>query len=87
MRGFRDNEVFLPTENDVIVISPLGALPAIFHDVFLKRDHDFVIVFHGNFYLGSMASVITRFNCKADNYDVIVISPLGGAFDNFYDGF
>jgi len=32
MHGFRDNEVLLPTGNDVIVISPLGGVSQGFVD-------------------------------------------------------
>jgi len=32
MHGFRDNEVLLPTGNDVIVITPLGAFHTGFVD-------------------------------------------------------
>jgi len=34
MNGFRDNEVLLHAGYDIIVISPPGALRAIFHDGF-----------------------------------------------------
>jgi len=49
MHGFRDNEVLFQSVYDVIVISPLGALQAIFHDGFWKSDHDFLLVVNGNF--------------------------------------
>jgi len=49
MHGFRDNEVLLEAGYDIIVISPLGKLYAIFHDGFWKSDHDFLLVISGNF--------------------------------------
>jgi len=43
-----------------------GELYAISHDGFWKSDHDFLIAFHSDFYLGCMVSEITRFSCKPD---------------------
>jgi len=48
MHGFRDNEVLLQAGYDIMVISPLGALQAIFHNGFWKSDHDFLIAFYTN---------------------------------------
>jgi len=46
MHGFRDNEVLLPTGNDVIVISPLGAFHTGFVDGIWKSDTSFIIMVH-----------------------------------------
>jgi len=62
----RDNEVLLQGVYDVIVISPKGALQAIFHDGFWKSDHDILIAFYSNFLSGMHGFRITRFYCKAD---------------------
>jgi len=51
MQGFRDNEVLLQAGYDVIMISPLEALQAIFHDGFWKSEYDFLIAFHTNFFI------------------------------------
>jgi len=91
MHGFRDNEVLLQTRYDVIplqggydviVISPLGSAPEIFHDGFWENDHDCLIAFHNKF--------LFVMHCFRDNevllqggYDVIVISPLGGVSRRF----
>jgi len=80
MHGFRDNEVFLLTGYDGMVIPPpRGALKRLFMTD-SERANDFLIVFHSNFF-----SVMNGFR---DNevlfqagYDVIVISPLGESFD------
>jgi len=81
MHGFRANEVWLQAGNEVIVIFPLGALQAIFHDGFWRRYYDFLIVFHGNF-LYAMHGFQDNEVLLQAGYDVIVISPLGGASDN-----
>jgi len=82
MHGFRDNEVLLQAGYDVIMIS-WWALQAIFHDGFLKSDHDFLIAFHSIFFICDA--------CVRDNkvlfqtvYNVIVISPPGGRFRRFF---
>jgi len=83
MHGFRDNAVLLQAGYDVIVILPPGRrFRFIFHDEFYKRDHDFPIAFHSNFLFGMHGfrdnEVLLQFG-----YDVIVISPPGGAPRNF----
>jgi len=63
-----------------------GALHAPFHGGFWKSDHDFLIEFHSNF-----LSVTNGFRDNEDllqaGYDVIVISPPGGASRYLQDGF
>ena len=75
---FRDNKVFLPTENDVINIYPLGALCTVLNDGIWKGVNGFLFVFNSNF-----ISIMHRFldndvHLQTGN-DVIVLSPLGGA--------
>jgi len=87
MHGFRDNKVSLQAGYDVIVISPLGALPANFHVAFWKSDHDFLIVFHTNFSSRMHGFRHNEVLLQA-RYDITVISPSGGALPaNFHDGF
>jgi len=57
MHGFRDNEVLLQAGYDVIVISPLGAFQAIFHDGFRENYHDFLMV----------TFILTQTDCKLFN--------------------
>jgi len=83
MHGFRDNEVFLPTGYDVIVISTLGALQEICNDGLWESYHDFLIVFRSNFSSGMCGfrdnEVLLQGGC-----DVILIYPLGGASGDFF---
>jgi len=81
MHCFRDIEVVLPTGYDVIVISPLP-LQAIFHDGFWKNDHDLLIAFYSNFVSG-MHGFWDNEVLLPSEYDVIVISPLGGISHRF----
>jgi len=67
---------------DVIVISPPGVLHAIFHDEFWKSEHDFLIVIHCNFLSGMHGFRHNEVFLQAE-YDVIVISPPGGASSDF----
>jgi len=66
MHGFRDNEVLLQAGYDVIVISPLGALQAIFYDGFGKSEHDFLIVFYSNFLSGMHSFRDNEVYCQLD---------------------
>jgi len=83
MHGFRHNEVSLQAGYDVIVISTLEeALPATFYDGIWKNDYDFLLMCHSNF-----LSVLHGFRGNEvllqAGYDVMVISPLGGASGDF----
>jgi len=82
MHGFRDNEVLLPTGYDVIVSPSLGALHAHFHDWLWKSDNEFLIALHSNF-LSEMPGFRDNEVLLQAGYDVIVISPPGGAASNF----
>jgi len=82
MDGFRDNEVRLPTGYDVILISPPGALQAIFHDEFGKSDHYFLIVLHSNF-LSGMHGFRDNVVLLPTGYDVIISPTLGGVSGDF----
>jgi len=62
--GFRENEVFCKPDMTSSWFGRRKALHAIFYDGFWKSDHNFLIAFHSNFYLGCMVSEIARFNCK-----------------------
>jgi len=74
MHGFRDNEVLLQGEYDVIMIySPRAK----YYAGFWKKDHDFLIVFHG-ICLYVMHGFQDNLVLLQAGYDVIVISPLGG---------
>jgi len=66
MRGFRDNKVLLLARYDVIVISPLGALPEIFMTDSERATMTYWERSIPTFYLGCMVSEITRFYCKPD---------------------
>jgi len=55
-----------------------GALQKIFHDAVWKSNHDFLIAFHSNFVSGMRGFRDNEVLLQAE-YDVIVISPLGGA--------
>jgi len=59
-----------------------AALQAIFQDGYWKSEHDFLIVIHGNF-LSGMHDFRDNETLLQAGYDVIVISPLGGASGNF----
>jgi len=61
-------------------------LNAIFYDGFWKSDHDFLIVFHINFSSGMHGFRVNEVLLQG-GYGVIMISPLGGASGDFYDGF
>jgi len=63
-----------------------GALNAIFHDGLWKSDHDLLIVFHINFLSGMHGFWDIKVLLQGE-YDVIVISLLGGASGDFYDRF
>jgi len=58
-----------------------GALHAPFYDWLWKSDHDFVIAFHSNFYLGCI-SEITRFYCKPDMTSLWILRQ--GALHAFF---
>ena len=77
-RHFRDNEVFLQIENDVIYIS-LCTVP---NDGFWKDNYGFPLVFNNNF-----TSIMHRFRDNdvflQTGNDVMVISPIGGAVRSF----
>jgi len=62
------------------------ALHAIIHDWFWKNDHNFLIVFHSNFFLGCMVSEITRFYCKPDMTSPWFLRQ-GALSANFHDWF
>jgi len=64
------------------VISPLGSASGIFYDGFYKSDHDLLIVFNINL-LSGMHGFRDNEVLLQGGYDVIVISPLGGATDYF----
>ena len=81
---FRDNEVFLHTENDVMNKSPPGGAVYSFQQRNLDRksENGFLLVFNSNF-----ISIMHRF---LDNdifwqtgMDVMVLYPLGGAVRTF----
>jgi len=82
MHDFQDNEVVLPTIYDVVVSSPVGAFQVIFHDIFWKSDHNFLMVIHSNF-LAAMHGFRDNKVIFQARYDVIVISPPGGALPDF----
>jgi len=63
-----------------------GSLQANFHDWFWKSDHYFLIAFLSNFLSGMHSFRDNRVSLPT-GYDVIMISPLGSASGNFYDGF
>jgi len=63
-----------------------GALQAIFHDGFSKSDHDLLIAYNSNFYLGCMVSEITRFYCKPDMTSSRFLRQ-GAPQATFLDGF
>ena len=76
MLRFRDNDVFLQTGNDDMVLYPQGALYSDSNDIF--RQAGFLVVFHRNF-----SSIIHRLRdnevfMRIEN-DAINISPLWGA--------
>ena len=82
MHCLRDNDVFLQTGNDVMVLYPQEALYAVSNDGFRKADYGFLVVFHRN-----CSSIIHRFRdnevfLHTEN-DVINISLLGGAVYSF----
>jgi len=72
MHGFRDNDVLLPTEYDVIVIPPQGALHArpasrdFLWRILKERPWPPDSVPKVSFFLRCMVSEITRFYCKLD---------------------
>jgi len=82
MHDFRDNEVLLPTGYDVIVIPPLGAVQAFFHDGLWKSNHDLLSEFYINF-LSGMHGFWDNEVLLQDGYDVIGISPPVGASGDF----
>jgi len=63
-----------------------GVLQATFHDGFWISEHDFLIVFHSNFISGMHGFRDNEVLLPA-GYDVIMISPPGGASGHFYDEF
>jgi len=83
MYGFGDNEVFLQDWNDVIVIYSPGGTASTFFDWFWKSDHNILIVFHSKF-LSDMHGFRDNEILLQTGYDVIVISPTGGAARNFW---
>jgi len=65
------------------------SLHAILHDRFWKSDHDFLIAFNSNFYLGCMVFEITRFYCKPDMTSSLFIhqgAPHAILIDGFWKG-
>jgi len=82
MHGFRHNEVSMKVWYDVVVISPPRALNEIFHHGFWKSDHDLLMAFLSNFSSGMRGFRDNEVLLQA-GYDVIVISPLGGASGDF----
>jgi len=58
------------------------ALHVICHDGFWKSDHNFLIAFRGNFLFGMHGIQDNEVLLQA-GYDVIMISPPGGAPRNF----
>jgi len=80
MRGFRDNEVLLPTGYDVIV-SPLPgvAVRARFHEGFWKIDYDFLVAFHRNF--------LTAMHGFRDKEVLLQALRQGALHALFHDGF
>jgi len=59
-----------------------GALHAIFLDGFWKSDHNFLIAFYSNFFV-TMHGLRDNEVLFHTEYDVIVISPLGGVSGGF----
>jgi len=59
-----------------------GALQAIFYDGFGKSDYDFLIAFHSTF-LSGMHGFRDNHVLLQVGYDVIMISPPGGAPRDF----
>ena len=86
MHRFRDKEVFLKTENDVINVSPLGALCSVFNVGICKGNDGFLLVFYSNF-----TSIMHRLRDNdvflQTGNDVMVIPPLGVPNKIFDDGF
>jgi len=86
---FRDNEVYLQTGNDVMVLYPLGARCTVFNDGFWKGDYGFVIKVYRTF-----SSIIHCFRDNVRNLqtgnDVMMIPLLRGVIifnDLFWKGF
>jgi len=63
-----------------------GALHDILHNGFWKSDHDFLIMFHGNF-LSAMHGFRDNEVLLPNGYDVIFSPPPGGAARTFQHGF
>jgi len=79
MHGFRDGEVLLQAEYDVIMISPPGALRTIFHVEFWKSDYNFMIVIYSNF-LYAMHGFRDNEVLLPTSYDVIARPPPARTF-------
>jgi len=77
MHGFWDNKMLSQAGYDVIVIS-LWVLYAILYDWFWKSDYDFPMAFRTNF-LSGMHGFRDNEVLLQVRYNIIVISPLGGA--------
>jgi len=79
MHVFRDNEVYCKPDMTSSWFIVQGVLHAVLFVGFWKRDYDFLTAFHIN-----LLSVMNGFRddevLLQARYDVIVISPLGGAF-------
>jgi len=86
MHCFGDNEVYCQPHMTSSWFLRQAALQTIFHDGFWKRDHDFLIVFHINF-LSGMHGFQDNEGLLTTGYDVIVISPPGGASCYLCKGF
>jgi len=82
LSGMHGYELILKVDITLSWFRRQGALQTIIHDGFWKSDHDFLIVFHSNF-LAEMHGF--RFNelILPAEYDVIMVSPLGGASADF----
>jgi len=80
--GFRDNELFCKPDMPSSWFGRQGALHAIFHDEFWKSDHNFLIMFHSNFFSGMHGFWDNKVIMQA-RYDVIMISSPRGA-SNYY---
>jgi len=86
MHGSRDNEVLLQGEYDVIVISQLGSASGDFYGLILKERLWLPDAFHSNF-LSGMHGFRDNEVLLPTRYDIIMISPFGGASGDFCDWF
>jgi len=78
MQGFQDTRFYCQLDMTSSSVLRQGALCALFHDGFWKIYHDILIMSHSNFLSGMHGFGNNEVLLQA-GYDVIVISPPGGA--------